>query len=385
MNMIKTAAIMIAAMLLLSGAAGFAEEAVSVEPSLYLGLAVPIPDTVPAMVIIPPAGGAVPDGSYPAVLLVKENGKVKKVLAGTDSTRFYEPLTAISSKIRCRFLKGRKLHFPVAVPVRLEISDYGGHQTAALRFPITTDLVSDTILLSEFYESNRVTPPSVTAIPSLFYRFDQTGKEPVCLTMTAHVALDEGGGLVDLSFPSGVQGSMNHQAQVALMNAAFTPVALDGRGWPCDFWVTFRLFDNVRYPFTPSAPRDTTRAPSVTERFVMTRYFNPRDISICPLPRRFPSCLIQTSENLHGSRGTVRASVQINPEGEISGISIVNVSPELMQAARKIIGLTQWYPAIGPTGERESFSGVITLELDGSSQVVYIPEWVSVWRSLCGL
>ncbi len=383
--MIKTAAVMIAAMLPLWGAAASAEDAVSVEPSLYLGLAVPIPDSVPAMILVPSAGGAVPNGSYPAVLLVKKNGKIKKVLAGPDSTRFYEPLTAISNKIRCRFLRGRKLHFPVAVPVRLEFSNNGGSQKAALRFPISTDLVSDTMLLFEFYERNRVTPPSVTIMPSLFYRFDHTGKEPVCLTMTAHMALDEGGRLVDLSFPGGAPGSMNHQVQVALMNAAFAPASLDGRGWPCEFWVTFRLFDNVRYPFTPSAPTDTTRTPSVTERFVMTRYFNPRDISICPLPRRYPSGIILTSENLYGARGTVRALVQIDSEGEVSGISIAGASTRLTQAARKAVKLTQWYPAVGPTGERESFSGAITLELDGSAQVVYIPEWVSVWRILCGL
>jgi len=344
---------------------------------LYLGLAVPIPDTVPEMRLPPSPSRHIPNGEYLLTLEVDQKGRVKKIRFPSDSAWCYGPVDAVRKQIHFRFLDGARIDFPVKVPAKLCYGNAGtGDRMVRLRLPISADSISDGSLLDRFFADNRITLPAVTMLPSIYYQLPPDGKPADCHTITALVAIDETGALGDLSFPFPEGAGMTHPLQSALINASYRPAAKKGKPFPCRLLITFRIFDNLRYPIAPLAPPDTTRNAPMTAKYFMTTYLNPRDIALFPLPRSFADGVIKAGAAPRGYIGRLRGEITISPEGTVGRTTVRGTRPELEDLARQVFRLTDWYPARNNRGEAIWFTGYITAEFDGTPNVVYIPEWV---------
>ncbi|MDD4051578.1 MAG: hypothetical protein PHR28_06740 [candidate division Zixibacteria bacterium] len=343
----------------------------------YLGLAVPVPDTIPALTAPPSGTPYISGGSYALSLVVDKKGHVKKLRYPSDSADYYAPVKEIYKQFHFRFLDGAKIGFPLSVPVTLEYSHaVAKARKVSLRFPIAADSISDILLLTRFFAENKIIPPTVAFLPPVYYRMPSDWKAADCPTITARVFLDAEGKLENLDFPFPGGEGMTHPVQAALIHAALTPARKNGKPFPCGFYVTFRIFDNLKYPFTPFRPADSTRTTPITGKYFMTTYFNDRDIAIFPLPRRFASGVISAGTSPQGIIGTVRAGITIGPDGVPGRIDVDGGQRPLTDAARKAVRLTEWYPARNNRGEAVWFSGRMTITLDGSARIVYIPEWV---------
>jgi hypothetical protein len=344
--------------------------------SPYMGLSVPYPETIPELTVKHPGDRRINNGFRAACLVIDTQGKILDMVFPEDSARWFEPLVNKREEMRFGFLEGRKLKDTLKVPVQLEYYGPAKNKSVRLHFPVSQDMVSNKPLLEEFFDINNIKPPAVIDLPPVNYKVDRAKKEPDYLTVTVLVSLDENGELLDLAYPVPGQDQMTHQIHVALINAEFEPARINDQPFACNFLLTFRIFDNVKYPFSPFQPRDSTRTPVVTEKYFMTRYFNHRDMSVPALPRRFASGTILSPE--HGPRvhGWLVATVGINAEGKVSFVSASHRKTRRARAAREILMTTTWYPAIDWRGEAELFSGKIRVEFNRTRHVVYIPEWI---------
>lgn len=344
---------------------------------LYLGLAVPIPDIIPEMSLPPSPPRHIPNGEYALTFEVDQKGRVKKNRFPSDSAWCYGPVEAVRKQIHFRFLGGACIDFPVKVPAKLCYANEGtGRRTVRLRLPISADSISDSSLLDRFFADNRITLPAVTMLPPIYYQLPPDGKPADCQTITALVAIDETGALEDLSFPFPEGAGMTHPLQSALINGAYRPAAIKGKPFACRFLITFRVFDNLRYPIAPLTIPDTARVVPMTAKYFMTTYLNPRDIAIFPLPRSFADGVIRAGAAPRGYIGKLHGEITISPEGTVGRTTVRGTRPELEDMARQVFRLTDWYPARNNRGEAIWFTGYITIEFDGTPNVVYIPEWV---------
>lgn len=344
--------------------------------SLYLGLAIPYPDSLPILTAPKAPDRQIPNGTYPVTLTVDKKGQVKKLLFPQDSAFCYLPLSRISKSIRFRFLEGGPMDFPVTVPALLDYHvGKDIRQEVTLRLPVSAEMITDSSLLTRFFAANEITPPRLIAIPALFYRFYPVSKENICPTITARVSLDAAGQMNDLTLFDGGYSGLQHPVHSSLLYAAFEPARRKGKPFPCEFLLTFRFFDNLRYPFPPLQPPDTAGENPVTTRYFLTWYFNARDITIFPLPREFPKGVLSAGSITKGRYGNISAGVWIDPQGKVSAVNVDNAKGVPADAARKAILLLNWYPALDNHGNPVWFSGRIRLILDGKAQVVYNPEW----------
>jgi hypothetical protein len=344
---------------------------------LYLGMAVPVPDTIPSLSAASPPARHVPNGEYALTLVVDKKGQVKKLRYPSDSAYCYHPIITVFKQVHFRFLSGAKIDFPVIIPARLCYSNDGvTGQKVSLRFPISAELTSDGPLLIGLFAENKITPPAITFLPPVYYQLPCGQKPTDCRTITARVSLDAQGVLENLGFPFPGWEGMTHPLQAALIHASYAPARRKGKPIACDFFVTFRVFDNLRYPFTPPGPVDSVGAGLMTEKYFMTVYYNERDISIFPLPRLFADGVIDAGAFPRGTSGKLRAQITITPEGAVSLATVSGGQREQADVARKVLQLTQWYPARDNRGEAVWFTGLVTVVLDGTSRVVYIPEWI---------
>lgn len=364
------------------GAAG--AENTSPEPAVrqpamepYLGLAVPVPDTVPTLTAPLEAAPYIPNGSYALSLVVDKKGRVKKLRYSPDSAAYYAPVQEVYKQVRFRFLDGVKIGFPLNVPAMVDYANAGmAVRKISLRFPISPDSISDAPLLTRLFAENKIDPPAISYLPPVFYLISPDRKADDCPTITARVSLDAAGTVENLEFPFPGGEGMTHPLQAALINAAFTPARKNGKPFPCDFYVTFRIFDNLRYPFTPFRPADSAVTGPMAGKYFMTIYFNDRDIAIFPLPRRFAEGVISAGVSSRGIYGTIPAEVMIGPDGKMGRVNISGGERKQIDAARRALQLTEWYPARNNRGEAEWFFGRVKVTFDGSSKVVYVPEWI---------
>jgi hypothetical protein len=344
--------------------------------SPYMGLSVPYPDTIPELIIKHPGDRRIINGFRTACLLIDAQGKILDLVFPDDSIYRFEPLVNKREEMRFGFLEGKKIKDTLIVPVQLEYYGPAQKKSIRLHFPVSQDIVSNKPLLEEFFDINNIRPPAVIDMPQVNYKVDRAKREPDYVTVTALVYLDENGELLDLTYPIPGQDQMTHQVHVALINAEFEPARINDRPFACNFFLTFRIFDNIKYPFSPFQLSDSTRTPVVTEKYFMTRYFNHRDISVPALPRRFASGTILSPE--HGPRvhGWLVATVGINVEGEVSFVSASHRKARRARAAREVLMTTTWYPAIDWRGDAKLFSGKVRVEFNQTRYVVYIPEWI---------
>ena len=361
------------ALMWLTAAAGGEEQVPGFKP--YLGLALPYPEKSPEWIVAFDRNQFVPDGYYAARLKIDKKGKVREVIYPADSSLYLDPLKDKKKDIRFHFLEGRELEFPLTVPVLLEYSGPTMRKTARLHFPISTELLSDTALLNEFFDLNDIGLPRLIAMPPVFYQFDQEREEPQCYTISALITLDEQGELTALEYPIKGQNHMTHQIQSSLIRAEFEPARIGRDNIVSEFFLTFRVFDNLRFPYSPFLPVDTTRDRTFTENFFMIRYLNPDDISICALPRRYGAGKIPMPQALRHLRGntTIRLAIGLNGRARVLSNAI---SPGRITVPQEIVRLTTWYPAVNNRGERENYIGHVKVKLDGGAHIVGIPEWL---------
>ncbi len=351
----------------------------SIEPVVtpYFGISMPFPDTIPILIVNPEKGPPLTNRSLIAWLSVDEKGKVKKVEYPSDSAAYIKPIKKDLKKIRFHFMGGIDPKFPVEVPVRVTyLRDNMSEMKANLAYPVSAELITDTTLLPLFFERNGIEAPSVVDLNPFFYKVYPNRKESDYLIITARVFLDEKGRLQNITYPIPGQEVMNHPVHMALMNAEFSPAGIDGRTHESDFLLTFRIFDNIRYPFSPLHRNDTSSPAPISSYHVMTYYFNAADMALPPLPRNHGNGIIKAANLARGRRGTAEVHVRINSEGKTTGVSVTRAGSRIGEVAGKVAKLIQWYPAKNNSGETESFVGTINLTFDGSTEIVCIPEWL---------
>jgi len=342
----------------------------------YLGLAMPVPDTLPRLEVPIPDKLTIRNRSLMAVLEVDNKGKVGDIDFPSDSADYIAAVRDDLKKVRFDFLEGREFDFPVKVPVHIDYSGPGtDKKTVTLRLPILPDTLSDTVLLNRFFELNGVVPPGIVDIPPLFYKVYPHRERRDLLMITARVFLDKNGDLTDIQYPIEGQRDMRHQVHMGIMNGAFTPAKFKGIAFASDFLLTFRIFDNLDYPFSPTRMEDTVEVP-FTAVHMMAQYFNADDGDLPPLPRNHARGYIRAANLGRMRAGSALIALRIDDTGRSRGVSVLRSNPGLQQAARDAAVLIDWYPARTRYGEAVPFKGRITFDFIGSTRIVYIPEWL---------
>ncbi|MCP4567400.1 MAG: hypothetical protein GY841_07460 [FCB group bacterium] len=342
----------------------------------YLGLAMPYPEEIPEWKVDIDKKLIVRNGFYAARLIIDDKGRVREVPYHADSALYFEPLDKKKKDIRFRFLEGRKFEFPLTIPVLLEYSSFSLNiKLVRLHFPVSAETPSDTTLLAEFFALNGVYLPALKDMLPVSYYFDRGRDEPLCLTISAMVTLDKEGQLTALEYPLEGQDQMTHQIHSSLIRAEFEPARIGQESIASEFFLTFRIFDNLRFPFSPFMPVDTTRDRLFTEDYFMIRYLNPGDISIFALPQKYGSGKIPMPREFRQKREELNFRLGISQNGKARVLSMVN-SPRQHTAPEEIARVTSWYPAVNNAGYKISFSGIVKVKLDGGAHIVCIPEWL---------
>ena len=368
--------IFVVAAALLCAAAIPAQETPAEIVTPFLGLSVPFPDSAPVWQIPFKKNSVIRNHSVTVVFSVDKKGKVKKLDYPSDSVEYITPIEKSLKEMRFNFTDGEKRPFPLKVPVR--VNYYGGmnaEKTVRTAFPVYADMTSDSLLLAEFFMLNDVSPPDINNLLPVLYKVDPSKEKAEYMIITARVFLDEHGEVTDVKYPIEGHDRMTHQVQMALLNAEFTPAKVASQARACDFLVTFRVFDNIDYPFSPHSPKDTAKAEPISARYFMTRYFSPADISLPPIPRSHGSGVIDSPLGFQGS-GRADVFVRIDEEGIIRATRVISAGPRLWEAADKAVQLIEWYPAQSRSGEARLFSGRVSLHFDQTAYIVYFPEWL---------
>jgi hypothetical protein len=344
----------------------------------YFGLSMPVPDTLPNLALENKKGVRLLNKEFIAVLAVDDGGQVREVEYDADMTDYMKPLVKGLKKISFQFTEGYSLDFPLRVPFEIKFSGVvGGGKKARLKFPLAPDTTSDAALLETYFKQNDVDPPGVIDIPPIFYRVEPQSDDAEYLTITARVFLDESGQLRDIRYPIPGQDIMTHAVQMGLMNARYAPARIKGRPTAADFLLTFRIFDNLKYPFSPLRQADTAEIEPITAGYFMTRYFNTVDMGIPALPRTHGYGYIHTAPLAHRRTGTAEADLRIDTVGAVRGVSVVRASPGLTEIIAPVVKLIGWYPARDRMGRPEPFAGRILLKFEAAPKVVYNAEWLA--------
>jgi len=373
--MIKAAIIGLIVVLVFVSAAS-AENQAEAQVTLYLGLSIPYPESIPSLKASL-KDRLVKSRSTVIYFAVDKKGSVKKVEYPADSAAVFEPLLKDLKKIKFQFLEGRDLEFPLTVPVEVTFaSSDREHGAIGLKLPVSPEIISEPELLARLFERNGVEAPQVIELQPLYYRVASPRDGPDYSTVTARVFLDEKGELQDITYPIPGQSANSHQVQMALMNARFGPAKIKSQPAACDFLLTFRIFTNLKYPFSPLQAPDSTAAPPFTARYFMTPYFNAADIGVPALPRIHGAGQIQAANLGLGRTGIAELLVRIDSTGSASSVKVLKGTPGIDDRAGQAVRLINWYPARDCRGAARSFAGKISMTFDGSTRIVYIPEWV---------
>lgn len=344
----------------------------------YFGLAMPYPDTVPTFVVTPEKGTPLTNRALTAWLSVDEKGRVKKVDYASDLAAYLKPIEPELKKMAFHFMPGVDPGSPIEVPVRVTYStENQTEKKVTLDSPVSPRLVSDTSLLSLFFDRNGIVPPGLIDLKPLFYKVYPNRQESDYLIITARVFLDENGVVQNIVFPIPGQDVMTHAVLMAIMNAEFRPARIGGRTLPSDLLITFRIFDNIRFPFSPFYPGDTSEAVPISSHYAVSLYYNTADMALPPLPRTHAEGTIQAANLARGRLGTAEVNIRINAEGNTVAVSVIRASPQTRDVAGKVAKLIQWYPARDTSGVAEAFVGTVNLVFNNSPKIVYIPEWLS--------
>jgi hypothetical protein len=344
----------------------------------YFGLSMPVPDTIPPLTIENRKELRLLNKEFIAVMAVDGGGEVRKIEYDSVMAEYIKPLMKDLRKISFHFTDGHALDYPLQVPFEIRFSGVpGGGKKVRLKFPLAPDTTSDASLLDSYFDRNDVDPPEVIDIPPIFYKVDPQKDNAEYLTITARVFLDEKGQLQNISFPISGQDMMMHAIQMRLMNARYSPARIRGEPKAADFLLTFRIFDNLKYPFSPLRKGDTTEIEPITAGYFMIRYFNPLDMAIPALPRTHGNGYIHTAPLAYRRTGTAEVVLRIDSEGKIKGVSVARATQRLTDIIAPVIKLIDWYPAKDRMGRPEPFVGRIFLTFEASPKVVYNAEWLA--------
>lgn len=343
----------------------------------YFGLAIPYPENDPVLVLPDTVTTEFGRRRYEINLTVDSTGTINELQWVSDSAF---PLTVLADdmkNIRFQFLPGRDIPAPHIVPISMiKPGRRVRGDTLSLTFPVSPEITTDSVLLREYFELNDIDPPRVTNLPPVNYIFDVYDTTARCWTVTMLVSVDETGQLHDIVYPNPVQKSMAHHVHVAVMHASFEPARLGGKPFAAEFLLTFRVFSNIDYPFSPFQTKDTTVPPLITTRYFMTHYYNENDISIFPLPHNHARGFIRGTKFADYPPGSAHVLIGIDETGKISRLVVQRCREELLQPAYDAAWQMSWYPATDPSGKPIEFTGRMLLEFTGSTRVVYIPEWL---------
>jgi len=341
----------------------------------YLGLAVPYPDDFPDSSQVIEAGQIKFPATVTASLTIDASGNTKKIEYAEDSA-YLDPVKDMLTSIHFSFTPGTTLPSPLSIPLNVA---YSGKTADGWKvnvyLPVSTELTTDTVLLDEFFAANGIEPPRITAMMPIDYSIDVDLDHLRYWTVTALVSIDADGQLRDISYPIAGQDEMSHSVQMALMRARYSPARLRGTPFATDFLVTFRIFDNLKYPVSPLDLSDTADVP-LSSRYFMTYYYCENDISLYPIPRRPDRGYLQSSRLGAANTGFSEVTVDIDQGGNVTGARVARTTERLRQVGADVARLLRWYPAIDTHGKPTKFTGRIRLEFVGAPRIVYIPEWM---------
>ncbi len=359
-----------------AGSTAYAQDASPPAVVRYLGLAVPYPDNPPEQPLTRSVDSLRRSATVRSLLTVDSSGTTLGVDFPADSAAFIDLVEADLKALHFAFTPGRELAWPVSVPIDV---DYYAKATDGwnirFSFPISANLSTDSVLLREFFAVNGVEPPRIVKLIPIDYSIRMEPEKLRYWTVTAQVSLDADGELRDISYPVAGQDRMRHQIHMALMRAEYTPARLGGTPIAADFLVTFRVFDNLKYPFSPLDQSDTVEAP-LSSRYFMTYYYNENDIFLYPIPRQ-PGGMILRSPKLGDDKtGFSEVTVDIDTVGMVTGARVRLTTEKLRQPAAKAARLLTWYPAVDTRGRSTEYTGKIRFEFVGTPKIVYIPEWL---------
>ncbi len=344
--------------------------------SRYLGLAIPYPDTVPELSLPDSVPIEIRGRDFHFNLDLDYAGSVTGVQCTSDSVFPYPALAEQIGEVRFAYLPGRGIPSEWILPVAVSVPKIGDRsETLSIAFPVSPELKTDSALLRRLFEANDIDPPRVTDMPPVTYVFDLFDSTTRFWTVTMQVALDEDGELLDITYPNPKQSAMAHQVHMAVVHASFEPARLNGEPFPADFLLTFRIFDNIDYPYSPFQPVDTVRPQPVTARYFMTPYYNENDVSIFPLPKKHPYGYIRGAKFADHPPGFAELQIALDRTGQIEQLVVTRCSESLRPVAFNAAQLTSWYPGVDASGETIPFRGRLRLTFNGTPKVVYIPEW----------
>ena len=360
-------------------AVGSAAEPQDVSPSevvRYLGLAVPFPVNAPETPMMIDTAHVLYPAEMRVWLTVDSSGSIRDMRYSSDSAAYIDPIKPDLDTVRFQFAPGRNLASPLSIPVRVT---YSGRAldgwSVDISFPISARFTTDSLLLRDFFSANGVEPPRIVSLAPVYYAIKVSSDNLHYWTITAQVALDAQGKLQDISYPIAGQTRMRHQVHVALMHAGFSPARLQGKPFATDFLVTFRIFDNIDYPFSPFQQSDTAEAP-IASRYFMTYYYSENDIFIHPLPRKPRREILRSPKYGMGNGGFSEVTIDIDTCGKVTGVRVGRTMAGLRQVAAKTARLLDWYPAVDAGGQPVKYTGRLRLDFSGTTKIVYIPEWL---------
>lgn len=369
--------VLITVIILINAAAVRADQAGSAETKPYLGFAVPFPEAGSETIYPVKDGRRIPAREVSLTLTIGASGKVKEITDYPDTISQLTPIIKKLKKLKFEISEGNSIGDRIVIPAKLSLFRPAVTEVMAeLKLPINSEFKSDTVLLGEFYRANGISPPAVTDLPPIFYKVFPESEIPNVLTISAWVMLDAAGELDQVSFPIAGQDDMTHPVFMGLRNASFKAATFNSEPFATGFWVTFRIFDNIKYPFSPTMETDSANAPKWTERFFMTPYYNCADMSLPPLPRRHTGGTIRSAKYGRSGIGLARTRVVIDTIGRVSKMSVISSDPYMFEAVRDAVKLATWYPAVSADRQKVEFSGDILLEFDASSFIRYSPSWL---------
>lgn len=316
-------------------------------------------------------------------LTVDDKGRVKGYAYPNDSIPDLNCFRKAFDKIEFETIEGQiQVDNPATIPVKAKLVWKDGKEGRIdLDFPVWRDsldeLHSDTLLLNEYFRLNKIDPPGLREIPPLSYLLPVKKKDGRYLTITALVSLDDSGKVENIEFPFDTTGQGTHQVFMALLYADYMPVRVDGKAYDSRFYVTFRLFDNIEYPFQPVVDGMFDSTATDAQKCFVTTYWNPQDIAVYPIPRDFPHLSMPLSGlSVRATPGFGWVEVGIDTTGAVVAAWQQNTSSSQAKYIQGIARRLTFYPAYDKSGKSISFSGKVLIQIDKDKNVVYFPEWL---------
>ncbi|MEZ5358561.1 MAG: hypothetical protein R3F48_06980 [Candidatus Zixiibacteriota bacterium] len=316
-------------------------------------------------------------------LTVDKSGRVTDIAYPSDSVPDLKCFKKAYEKIEFTMLEGAvTVAAPAVVPVKARLvwqdKDNG---RLMFDFPVRQDsagqLFSDTLLLTEYCRLNGIERPGLKSAPPISYLLPAKPKDGRYLIVTALVSINETGAVRNIIFPFESMREGQHQVFATLLHSEFEPLRVGGVAYNSEFYVTFRLFDNIKYPFKPIISGQFDSTATHAQKYFVTEYLNPNDMSLCPLPREFPHMSMPMSGLSTRARpGFGWVEVNIDTTGQVVSARKLNASEVIGNHIQGIAGRLTFYPAVDVTGKPIPFTGKMRIEIDKEKNVVYFPEWL---------